>query len=155
PQVSYPSPEGMGHEMPDLDLLVNTTGLSQPMPVAASPARTPRKGTFVVAVNDGDATEAVEVMTVLRDVVDGRLIVQMGDKAYQSVSSDRDFQERFNKVMRELGQNISQPATSPVQSASAQVEMVELQPEASAPAEETSTPSVEPEAAAPSLADPI
>jgi hypothetical protein len=134
---SFATAESIGHDMPDLDLLVNTTNFAQPAPAAPAPApvRAARKGTFVVAVNDGDATEAVEVMTILRDVVDGSLIVQMGDKAYQSVNNDPDFKERFNKVMRELAQVVSkaapsspQPAPTPITQAEAPLETVEQEP---------------------------
>lgn len=111
PAPSYATDPSISHDMPDLDLLVNTAGLVQPAaPVAATPTRAVRKGTFVVAVNDGDATEAVEVMVILRDLVDGKLIVQMGDKAYQSVNNDADFKDRFNKIMRELAQVVAKPA---------------------------------------------
>jgi hypothetical protein len=105
--------------MPDLDVLVNTSGLaasapartsSAPAPTPLVPARSARKGTFQVEVRDGDPAEAVEVLTILRDVMDGRLIVQMGDKNYQNPNSDPEFKERFNKVMRELGQTVSKPA---------------------------------------------
>jgi hypothetical protein len=137
-----------GHDMPDLDILVNTAGLSQPIPAASQPppARAARKGTFVVAVNDGDATEAVEIMTILRDVVDGRLIVQMGDKAYQSVNNDPDFKERFNKVMRELAQVVAKPTASSTPEPTAPAETItESQAEA--------VENTEPEAKPPSLAD--
>jgi hypothetical protein len=138
PTPSFAGDTGNNHDMPDLDLLVNTVGLAQPaapvVPVS-TPTRTVRKGTFVVAVNDGDATEAVEVMVILRDLVDGKLIVQMGDKAYQSVNNDADFKDRFNKVMRELAQVVkpvgaavpapAQPADLSGDDSSAAVEEVE------------------------------
>lgn len=117
--ASFATAESVGHDLPDLDLLVNTAGLAQPAPAAPSvaPVRAVRKDTFRVAVNDGDATEAVEIMTILRDVMDGHLIVQMGDKAYQSVNNDSEFKERFNKVMRELAQVVGKPVSQPVEPA--------------------------------------
>ena len=142
--ASFAPFESMGHDMPDLDQLVNTAGLGQFAP-AAPPARAVRKGTFLVAVNDGDATEAVEIMTILRDVMDGHLIVQMGDKAYQSVNNDTEFKERFNKVMRELAQVVGKPVSQPAA------------PVVSAPAEDAEPAEVEPpapvEAPTPSLSD--
>lgn len=110
------------HEMPDLDALVNlppASAAAAPGGAAAAPAppRAARKGTFSVAVRDGAASEAVEVMTVLRDVVDGRLLVQMGDNVYQNVNSDAEFKERFLRLMRELGQVAGRAAAS-VESAS-------------------------------------
>ena len=113
--ASFATAESVGHDLPDLDLLVNTAGLAQPAPAAspAAPVRAVRKDTFLVAVNDGKTTEAVEIMTILRDVMDGHLIVQMGDKAYQSVNNDAEFKERFNKVLRELAQVVGKPVSQP------------------------------------------
>jgi hypothetical protein len=109
--------------MPDLEMLVNTpaapiqeavplASLVQPPVQPSAPPRPARKGTFSIPTQDGAAAEAVEVMTILRDVVDGRLIVQMGDKAYQNVNTSAEFRERFNKVMRELGQIASQAGSA-------------------------------------------
>jgi hypothetical protein len=64
---------------------------------------------------DGSSTEAVEVLTILRDVVDGKLLVQMGEATYHNVNSNAEFKERFNKLMREVGQRVTKPAaTTPV-----------------------------------------
>jgi len=110
--------DASGHDMPDLDLLVEASPTaSTSIPTAPPPQRSVRKGTSMVAVSDGDATEAVEVMTILRDVVDGRLLVQMGDKTLLNVNNDPEFKERFMRIMRELGQVATKPATTPVTSA--------------------------------------
>lgn len=146
----YVTAETVGHDMPDLDLLVDTAGMAQTTPVAPSPmaapivppTRTPRKGTFSIAVNDAATTEAVEIMTILRDVMDGHLIVQMGDKTYQNVNNDPEFKERFNKVLRELAQVVGKP--------------VSVQPAPPAPAASVATErpqTIEAEPEAPSLAD--
>src|SRR6185503_13912042 len=81
-----------------------------PVAVASAPIRSARKGTFTVVPKDGSSTEAVEVMTILRDVVDGKLIVQMGEKSYHNVNSDAEFKERFGKLMREVGQMVGKAA---------------------------------------------
>lgn len=110
--------DASGHDMPDLKLLIES---APPAPTSAPsippPARAARKGTSMVAVSDGDATEAVEVMTILRDVVDGRLLVQMGEKTLLNVNNDPEFKERFMRIMRELGQAATKPPTTPVTSA--------------------------------------
>jgi hypothetical protein len=108
------------HDMPDLSLLVNTPAPApanrpapaapQAVPPAPPPTRTARQGTYRVPVRDGGAAEVVEVLTILRDVVDGRLVVQMGDKAYRNVNSDPEFRDRFTRLMRELAQVASKPA---------------------------------------------
>jgi hypothetical protein len=137
---SFAVDTSISHDMPDLDLLVNTAGMTQPA-APPTPTRTVRKGTFVVAVNDGDATEAVEVMVILRDLVDGKLIVQMGDKAYQSVNNDADFKDRFNKVMRELAQVIKPVGASAPASAQS-ADQSEDDSSASVEEVEPSTPSL-------------
>ncbi len=105
-------------ELPDLDLLISDLPAEAAAPTAAvpapaaAPARTARKGTFTVTINDGGTTEAVEVMTVLRDVVDGKLVVQMGDKILQNINTDADFKDRFTRLMRELAQ-VARPVNTP------------------------------------------
>ncbi len=114
-----------GHEMPDLNLLLHTsTPASAPEPViapkAASPApamsapaplRSARKGTFTITPKDGNVTEAVEVLTILRDVMDGTLLIQMGENTYLNVNSNPEFKERFSKLMREVGQMITKTSS--------------------------------------------
>lgn len=131
--VTAPSPVSFNQmDMPDLDQLMHqpvqppapaAKVTAAPVPVTnapAPPARPSRKGTFTVTPKDGGSTEAVEVLTILRDVVDGKLIIQMGEKAYENVNIDPEFKERFGKLMRELGQMVgkaSAPAPTPVQAA--------------------------------------
>ena len=87
--------------LPALDMLLDTDSL-----LAATPTWTSRSGTFSLNVIEGGNVEAVEVMSVMRDVVNGNLIVQISDKAYQSIAEtgDADSRDRFMKVMRELSQ---------------------------------------------------
>ncbi|MCB9452680.1 MAG: hypothetical protein H6672_14675 [Anaerolineaceae bacterium] len=122
--VGAPSPDDSSQsgDLPDLDMLVDVSSLAAPppqapapppQPIAAPPPRTPRKGTYSVNVNDGDETEAVEVMAILRDVVDGKLIVQVGDKRYKNIHADEDFKDKFNKLMRELVQTAQNKPVAP------------------------------------------
>jgi hypothetical protein len=71
-----------------------------------------------LSLADGSSVDAVEVMAVMRDVVNGNLIVQISDKAYQSLaeSGDADSQDRFIKVMRELSQIAAKVNKAPVAS---------------------------------------
>jgi hypothetical protein len=102
-------------ELPALDMLLDTSTL-----LADTPVRETRSGTFSLNLADGGAVDAVEVMAVMRDVVSGNLIVQISDKAYQSLAErgDADSRDRFMKVMRELSQIAAKvnkaPAASPV-----------------------------------------
>lgn len=118
--VGAPTYSSSSMDMPDLNMLMHTPAAPpKPAPVVRSASPTPapapqrqaRKGTFAVVPKDGSATEAVEVLTLLRDVMDGSLIVQMGDTAYQNVNSDPVFKEKFNRLMRELGTLINKPAS--------------------------------------------
>ncbi len=150
-------------DMPDLHLLVQAPppppapAIQTPAPIVVPvaipvsapaapppPVRAARKGTVTIPVLDGDSAEAVEIMTILRDVLDGHLIVQMGDKAYTNINNDPEFKDRFTRVIRELASVTKQaasapraeaPAASPPQSpASAPVEPVEPQePETAEP----------------------
>jgi hypothetical protein len=97
PPAYIPLPQTHASDLPDLDMLIPAS------PLEAPPASRPaRKGTYSVTLNDGDTTEAVEVMAILRDVVDGGLIVQIGDKAYRNLANDDPTKNNFMKIMREL-----------------------------------------------------
>lgn len=140
--VTAASYASSGHDMPDLDLLVHTSAppsapapvtVSPPAVMAAPPApiRSARKGTFTITPKDGSSTEAVEVLTILRDVVDGKLLVQMGETTYHNVNSNTEFKERFNKLMREVGQMVTKSATTPSEPS---------EPEQQIPSTETESP---------------
>ncbi len=106
PPVNYSTESsGMDSELPDLDALV--TG--ELPAVEAPPKRQARTGTFSVRLADGDTLEAVEVLTVLRDVVDGGILIQIGDKVYRNppALADAEFKRRFNTVVGELARNVS------------------------------------------------
>lgn len=115
PPMAAPSAAPMGRaaaygDLPDLDLLVSVPAAPLSPPAQSRPAR---KGTFSLTLNDGSITDAVEVMTILRDVVDGGLVVQMGDKTYRNLANDEATKANFMKIMRELA-NIVKPGSAPV-----------------------------------------
>lgn len=101
-------------DMPDLESLLNADGMVNDLPAApsATAARPNRSGTFTVRTADGDSVEAAEVLTVLRDVAEGGLLVQIGDKVYRNppALADSDFKRRFNTIMSELAKSLSTPA---------------------------------------------
>lgn len=106
-------PSGSDGDLPDLAMLTDTRSLAKNSPPASSsPKRVTTPGRFNVHLVDGRSVEAVEVMTVLRDVVDGGLIVQMGDNAYEQFS-EGEAKQRFMKVMRELSIVVKPGAKSP------------------------------------------
>jgi hypothetical protein len=114
-------------ELPDLDVLLN---LSIPPDPAATPERTVKPGTYSVKLADtGEAVQAAEVMVILRDVDEGRLVVQLGDQTYSNLSDFPDSKNRFLKVMKELAGIVTPRANSPVDNAQPSTEA----PQAAAP----------------------
>ena len=112
PQHSYvPAPSKssapLDADLPDLDLLVAAPP-SAPKPAAAT--RVARTGVNTISLSDGDTAQAVEVVTILRDVVGGDLIIQMGGKIYRDLTHDETFRTGFLKVMRELSSVVTQAA---------------------------------------------
>ncbi|MDX2163240.1 MAG: hypothetical protein SF162_18120 [bacterium] len=119
-------------DMPDLDALLSaenmTAAVTLPVPgevsmptasvtpsaSAVSPAPT---GTFQAALSDGGVLEVVEVLSVLRDVTDGGLVIRIGDKLYRNppALADAEFKRRFNAIVGELGRSLSnaRPAAPP------------------------------------------
>jgi hypothetical protein len=125
-------------DMPDLAMLTDTRTLDKKAP--APPPSTPRyvsePGRYNVRLNDGRSVEAVQVMTILRDVVDGGLIVQMGDNAYVQFE-EGDAKQRFMKLMRELSAVVKPGSKSDAETAAV---------EAAAPVETAPPPSPAPAA---------
>lgn len=121
-QALYGIPEEDGHDMPDMDSLIGgdqpdimpRTPPSAPTPVPAPQPQktvipTRRKGEYAVRLNTGQNARAVEVISVLRDSVDNRLIVQIGDTGYRTLVDQSDAHANFSEIMRELANTIAQP----------------------------------------------
>jgi hypothetical protein len=125
PLMAYTPPD-----MPDLDALLS----SQPAP---APVRSSRSGTQTITMADGSSTEAIELLTVMRDITGGGLIVQINDKAYPITKDMRDheFRQRMLTILRELAQNAGSGPSQPLQGVSAS-------PPASAAPAETAPPRV-------------
>lgn len=84
------------NDLPDLDELATVT--------AAPPVKPRSNGAHALVLAGGESVEAVEVMTVLRDVAEGGLIIQIGDKAYRNPppAADGDFKRRVVTTVRDL-----------------------------------------------------
>ncbi len=82
-------------QLPDLDLLVDA-------PPPPSPTQKTMSGLYQVQLDNGDMTEAEELVIVLRDKRDGRLIVQIGEVAYRTLKHAPDAKKKFVKIMKEL-----------------------------------------------------
>lgn len=121
--ILHVNPNSGPADLPDLDDLVGAEAVSpvveapfttqaQPLPEPVTaptppPAPTPISGgVHTLHLKDGGQAQAVEVMTILRDVVGGGLIVQIGDEAYRDLNSDETFRTGFLKIMRELSPNV-------------------------------------------------
>jgi len=94
-------------DMPDVDSLLNTDTLTTEVPAV----RMARSGTFSVRTVDGETLETVEVLTVLRDVTDGGLLIQIGDQIVRNppALADSEFKRRFNGTISELAKSLSIP----------------------------------------------
>jgi hypothetical protein len=128
--------------LPALDMLLDTSSL-----LADSPPRTHRSGTFPLNLVDGDSVDAVEVMSVMRDVVNGNLIVQISDKAFQNLADrgDPDSRDRFMKVMRELSQIAAQVnKTSTASTTTAPAQEQDAQPASESASEPEAQPASSP-----------
>ncbi len=80
---------------------------------AAAPVVLPTRvgGEVAVRLADGQVARASEVLAVLRDGADDRLIVQFNGSAYRSLSAEPDARQVFNTLMKELAESITRPDT--------------------------------------------
>lgn len=130
-------------DFPDLDDLLKTA------PVTRSAT-----GTFRLQLAEGEETEVAEVFSVLRDLSDGGLIVQIGDKAYRHPASgaDAEFRRRFETALRDLAASTASAAPEQAPPAptapSEPVTETPVRPSPPAP-----TPSPVPDLAMPDLPD--
>jgi hypothetical protein len=90
-------------DLPDVDALV----------VNAQPARRP--GTTRLRLTAGEDVDVAEIMTVYRDLIEGGLIVQIGDKVYRHppALADSDFKKRLNTTVRDLYSAIGDTSLAP------------------------------------------
>lgn len=109
-------------DLPDLDLLVGTgepanasARASAAAPVSPAPAPQRRNGTYALQLADGRRVEAVDVLTVSRDLADGSLIVQIGNSAYGHAAeiSDAEARRRLKSALRELAQQVTAEPREP------------------------------------------
>lgn len=139
----YP-PEQDGGDLPDMDSLIagdhpDSTPqqtVHAPEPVPSMPVTAPepqkvaiptrRKGEYAVRLNNGQNARAVEVISVLRDSVDDRLIVQIGETGYRTLVDLPDVKARFSEIMKELATTISEADAGYPEEVQAEAETFEL-----------------------------
>jgi hypothetical protein len=95
-------------DMPDLDALLR--GDSAP-----SPPRASRGGAQTVQLTDGGSAEAVELISIMRDITGGGLIVQMNEKVYRinGDMNDGEFRQKMMSILKELAQSAGSSAPAP------------------------------------------
>lgn len=109
-------------DLPDLDALIDTSTLrkelpgvplteDQPRPAPPAPVRS--KDTYRVKLNTGAVIEAKEIVAIMRDPRDGRLVVQMNGTAYRTLIDAPEAKQDFVKVMKELSTVVTEPDDNP------------------------------------------
>ncbi len=99
-------------ELPDLDLLVAELPKASGVRVLSDQSQQ-------VRLANGAVVAAQELMSVLRDKRDGRLMVLFGDTGYRSLAEASEAKREFTRLMKELAAVIMQPDDSPPEPASA------------------------------------
>ena len=109
-------------DLPPLDMLLGALDEDpEPEPEPIIPDAPPEvvqlrkmeKGVQHVQLNSGQIAPAQEVITILRDEDDGKLIIQVGDTAYRTLSDSPQIKTMFTQVMKELAGTITKPDTTP------------------------------------------
>jgi len=102
-------------DLPDLGMLVNASSLKKDLPAAtmrpAAPSTAPAlhqtsDSTQRLKLHTGDTTSAKEMLTVLRDENDGRLMIQIGTTGYRSLLDSPEAKKLFTTLMKELSSSI-------------------------------------------------
>jgi hypothetical protein len=70
-----------------------------------------RPGTYSVTLADGGQARAVEVLAILRDSADDRLIVHLDKVGYRTLVDQPEIKARFSVLMKELAETIAKADT--------------------------------------------
>jgi len=111
-------------ELPPLDMLIGQLEdepVDEPPPPAPIPDAPPqvvqlRKASSeidYVQLSTGQIAPAQEVITILRDEDDGKLMIQVGNTAYRTLADDTDVKQLFTQIMKELANTITKPDSMP------------------------------------------
>lgn len=104
----YPEPNIAANyqpdDLPDLDLLI------QP---SAPQTRVLPADAYEVVLNTGQKTTAKEIVVILRDENDGRLMVQIGGKTYRTLANAPEAKKQFVAIMKELSDVVTKPEETP------------------------------------------
>ncbi len=111
-------------ELPPLDMLIGALEEEPvdepppPSPVPDAPPqvvqlRTAAIDTEYVQLSTGQIAPAQEIITILRDQDDGKLIIQVGNTAYRTLADNGDVKQLFTQIMKELANTITKPDSTP------------------------------------------
>lgn len=142
-------PESMPLSMPPVSEPVKTVKYtSEPIPsidpdATVVPAPPRPTAAYQVTLSDGTTADAVEVLTVLRDVADGSLIIQIGNRAFRhpAIDADADFRRRLNTALRDLGTSVPSSSAASSSAASSSAASPSASSTSSAPAPGTAAAS--------------
>jgi len=110
------------NDLPPLDMLLGALDEDpEPEPEPIIPDAPPEvvqlrkmeKGVQHVQLNSGQIAPTQEVITILRDEDDGKLIIQVGDTAYRTLADSPQIKSLFTQVMKELAGTITKPDNTP------------------------------------------
>lgn len=66
-----------------------------------------------VRISSGGDTSARELISILRDEADGRLIIQIGNTGYRTLADNTKAKTGFSKIMKELSEAVTTPDDNP------------------------------------------
>lgn len=111
-------------DLPSLDMLL---GNMEATPIEEAPPLQPIQkeppqivqlrevspDTAYVQLQSGQIAPAQEIITILRDEDDGRLMIQVGRTAYRTLSDDPNIKQLFTQIMKELAGTVVQTDDNP------------------------------------------
>lgn len=91
------------------------------------------EGQVSVQLASGETTQARQLLSILRDEEDGRLMVLTGDTAYRTLLDDPEVKKQFTTIMKELSAIILKADTRPEKTTSEPVKAAKPEPTVAKP----------------------
>jgi hypothetical protein len=122
-----PTPKSSGNPTKE-PIFIPPTPAPTPQPIAPQPSlRTVIEDPQMVRLNTGFVVKAKEMLTILRDERDGRLMVQIGENGFRTLAESPDAKKQFAALMKELsGVIMSADDSPPTESISVDMPMPSL-----------------------------
>lgn len=117
-------------DLPDLDMLVDTSELRRTAPVIVPaapsiPLRSAPEGVYSVKLHNGGKTQAKEMLAILRDERDGRLMIQLDGSTYRTLAELPEVKKNFARIMKKLSEDITAPDDLPAEEIAEEIEEIE------------------------------